>query len=110
MFILNSIVIFFILVGLLFFTGGTLGILRMPDFYTRLHPAGKLDTMGIMCFVIAFCVYNLEHLTWDNIIISLKLLLIIFFVSLSSPTATHAIVDAGMRAGLRPWTKKDMEK
>lgn len=110
MLILNITVILFILMGLIFFTGGTLGILRMPDFYTRLHPAGKLDTMGIMSFVIALFIYNLEHLSWENIIISLKLLLIVFFVSLSSPTATHAIVDAGMRAGLRPWTKKDMEK
>ncbi len=107
--LINSIVIGLLFIGLIFFTGGTLGILRMPDFYTRLHPAGKLDTMGLMSFVFAFCIYNLEHLTWDSLIVSLKMLLIVFFVSLSSPTATHAIVDAGIRAGLKPWTKKNKE-
>ncbi len=106
MIILNGLVIFFIIIGLIFFTGGVVGILRMPDFYTRLHPAGKLDTMGLMCFVLAFIIYNLEKFTFENLIVSLKMLLIVFFVSLASPTATHAIVDAGIRAGLRPWTKK----
>jgi len=105
-FILNGLTIFFIVVGLVFFTGGTVGILRMPDFYTRLHPAGKLDTVGIMSFVLGFIFYSLEHFSFETILISLKLLLIIFFVCLSSPTATHVIVDAGIRAGLRPWSKK----
>ncbi|GAB6887741.1 hypothetical protein JCM13304A_12390 [Desulfothermus okinawensis JCM 13304] len=108
--IINTIAIIFFIIGLIFFTGGTVGIIRMPDFYTRLHPAGKLDTMGLMSFVIGFFIYNLQHFTWGNLIVSLKMLLIVFFVSLSSPTATHAIVDAGIRAGLRPWTKKDQEK
>lgn len=39
-------------------------------------------------------------------LLSIKMFLIVFFVFLASPTATHSIVDAGMRAGLRPWTKK----
>ena len=108
--ILNGLVILFFTIGLIFFTGGTVGIIRMPDFYTRLHPAGKLDTMGIMSFIIGFFIYNLEHFSWENLIVSMKMLLIVFFVSLSSPTATHAIVDAGIRAGLRPWTKKNLEK
>ncbi|MFW5635338.1 MAG: cation:proton antiporter, partial [Thermodesulfobacteriota bacterium] len=42
---MNILVGFFLVIGLVFFTGGAVGILRMPDFYTRLHPAGKLDTM-----------------------------------------------------------------
>ncbi len=52
--IINTIAIIFFIIGLIFFTGGTVGIIRMPDFYTRLHPAGKLDTMGLMSFVIGF--------------------------------------------------------
>ncbi len=103
--IINTIVIALFVIGLVFFAGGTVGIIRMPDFYSRLHPAGKLDTMGLMCMVTGLAIYNLEHFTWDNLLISLKMFLIVFFVFLSSPTATHAIVDAGIRAGLRPWTK-----
>lgn len=104
--IFNIIAIFFLSIGLLFFFGGAVGIIRMPGFYTRLHPAGKLDTLGILCIVLGLAVYNLHHLSLDTVILSLKMCLIIFFVFLSSPTATHSIVDAGMRAGLRHWTKK----
>ena len=108
--ILNCLTIFFMSVGLLFFLGGAVGIIRMPDFYSRLHPAGKLDTLGIMSMVLGLVFYNLHHLSLAAVLVSIKMLLIVFFVFLSSPTATHSIVDAGMRAGLRPWTKKNGAK
>ncbi len=91
--------------GLVFFTGGAFGILRMPDFYTRLHPAGKLDTMGIMLVIIGLALYNIEHFSLSSLLVSLKMILIVVFIFISSPTATHSIVDAGIRAGLVPWTK-----
>ena len=104
--IINILVIVFLGFGLIFFTAGAVGIIRMPDFYSRLHPAGKLDTLGIMAMVLGLAVYNLEHFSLTAALLSLKMLLIVFFVFLSSPTATHAIVDAGIRAGLRPWRKE----
>ena len=79
---MNIVATILLIIGLFFFTGGSIGILRFPDFYSRLHPAGKCDSMGL-----------------------LKILMIVVFVSITSPTATHAIVDAGVRAGLSPWTK-----
>ncbi len=108
--LLNGLTIFFLSVGLVFFLGGAVGIIRMPDFYSRLHPAGKLDTLGIMAMVMGLVCYNLHHLSLAAVLVSIKMLLIVFFVFLSSPTATHSIVDAGMRAGLRPWTKKNGSK
>lgn len=103
---MNLLVIICVLFGFLFFIGGAVGIIRMPDFYSRLHPAGKLDTLGIMAMVAGIALYNLNHFTWGALLLSVKMMLIVFFVFMSSPTATHSIVDAGMRAGLRPWTKK----
>lgn len=108
--LLNGLTIFFMSVGLLFFLGGAIGIIRMPDFYSRLHPAGKLDTLGIMAMVLGLVSYNLHHLSLAAVLVSIKMLLIVFFVFMSSPTATHSIVDAGMRAGLRPWTRKTGSK
>ncbi len=102
---MNILVVFFLLAGLFFFTGGAVGIIRMPDFYTRLHPAGKLDTLGIMSMVLGLSLYNISHFSTGALLISIKMLLIIFFVFHSSPTATHTIVDAGIRAGLRHWSK-----
>lgn len=104
--LINAIVVLLLLFGLVFFVGGAVGIIRMPDFYTRLHPAGKLDTLGLMATVMALALYNLHHFSLETLLLSLKMFLIVFFVFLSSPTATHGIVDAGMRAGLRHWTKK----
>ncbi|MCF8106636.1 MAG: monovalent cation/H(+) antiporter subunit G [Desulfohalobiaceae bacterium] len=104
--IITILVVFFLGSGLVFFSAGAVGIIRMPDFYSRMHPAGKLDTLGIMAMVLGLAIYNLEHFSLTSLLLSLKMLLIVFFVFLSSPTATHSIVDAGIRAGLRPWTRE----
>lgn len=103
---MDILIVLIMVFGLVFFIGGAVGIVRMPDFYSRLHPAGKLDTLGIMAMVVGLALYNLHHFSLATVLLSIKMLLIVFFVFLSSPTATHAIVDAGMRAGLRHWTKK----
>jgi multicomponent Na+:H+ antiporter subunit G len=103
---MNLLVVLFLIVGVFFFLGGAIGIVRMPGFYTRLHPAGILDTMGILLMVTGIALYNLIPFSFDSLLLSIKIFLIVFFVFLSSPTATHSIVDAGMRAGLRHWTNK----
>ena len=103
---LNLIVIILLICGLIFFTGGSIGIIRMPDFYTRLHPAGKLDTAGQFFTMSAIALFLLQDFNLHNFLIAIKIVLIVIFVFITSPTATHAIVDAGVRAGLSPWTKK----
>jgi multicomponent Na+:H+ antiporter subunit G len=102
---MDIIVCLFLFAGLFFFTGGAVGILRFPDFYSRLHPAGKLDTLGSLLAMIALALFNLHHFSLGTLLTSLKIVLILVFVFLASPTATHAIVDAGVRGGLAPWTK-----
>jgi len=96
--------------GLVFFTGGSMGIIRLPDFYTRLHPAGKLDTAGHVLTMAAMALYTLHPFSADRLLTAVKIMLIVVFVFFTSPTATHAIIDAGVRAGLRPWTKEKSEK
>ena len=102
----------FIVLGLFFFTGGSIGILRFPDFFSRLHPAGKLDTMGLLMTMTGMALYTAQDLTVSSILTALKIMLIVVFVFITSPTATHAILDAGVRAGLSPWAapKKGGEK
>ena len=102
---MDIIVCLLLFAGLFFFTGGALGILRFPDFYSRLHPAGKLDTLGLLLALMALALFNLHHFSLSALLTSLKIILIVVFVFLASPTATHAIVDGGVRAGLAPWTK-----
>ncbi len=106
----HTLIDFFVVIilagGLVFFTGGTVGIIRFPDFYTRLHAAGKLDTMGVLMFMAAMALYTLHDFSLASLLTCLKIVLIIVFVFITSPTATHAIMDAGFRAGLGPWVKE----
>ena len=102
---MNIIAAILLVLGLFFFTGGSIGILRFPDFYTRLHPAGKCDTMGLFFTLSAMAVYTLHDYSLHSMLTALKIMFIVIFVFITSPTATHAIVDAGVRAGLTPWVK-----
>lgn len=103
---MNILVIVILWVGLLFFAGGTVGIIRFPDFYTRLHAAGKLDTMGLLMTMAAMALYTVRDFSTASLLTGLKIILIVVFVFITSPTATHAIIDAGFRAGLGPWVKE----
>ena len=107
---MDILVTILLIIGLIFFTGGAVGILRFPDFYSRLHPAGKLDTMGSLLMMFALALYNLHHFSISDLLTCLKIVLIVVFVFLSSPTAIHGIVDAGVRAGLVPWTKGEKRR
>jgi multicomponent Na+:H+ antiporter subunit G len=103
---MEMVTILLLIGGLIFFTGGSIGIIRLPDFYTRLHPAGKLDTAGHVLSMTAMALYTLQDFTGHFLLTAFKIMLIVVFVFFTSPTATHAIIDAGVRAGLRPWTKE----
>jgi len=82
--------------GLFFILAGTIGVLRLPDFYTRLHAAGMTDTLGAEFILLALI------LQCDSLQMVLKLLLVAFFLLVTSPTATHAVAHAAYRAGLKP--------
>lgn len=94
--------------GVLFFFGTVVGLLRFPDFYTRVHAAGKGDTLSTFLIVIGVIIYTLYHghFELDAVIVALKLLGIVAFIFLGSPTATHAIMDAGFETEVKHWTKK----
>ncbi len=85
--------------GFFFIFTGALGILRFPDFFTRLHAMGKSDTLGVALMVFGLAL--LEGATLNGA----KILFIILFVGLANPTATHALGRAAHRAGLVPWSE-----
>ncbi len=103
---MTIIITIILLCGLVFFTGGSIGIIRFPDFYSRLHPAGKLDSAGLLFSMSAFALYTVQPFSLSALFTSVKIILIVVFVFITSPTAIHAIVDAGVRAGLKPWEKE----
>lgn len=90
--------------GTFFMLVGSIGLHRMPDFYTRAHAAGKVDTLGIMMFLAGMMVF--EGLTIN----SAKLLLVIAFVLMTSPVATHALTRRALLFGLKPWYRPKKDK
>ena len=90
-----------LLIGFAFILTGVIGILRLPDFYARLHAVGKCDTLGVGLMVGGLSVLEGLSLT------TLKILLIVLFIGLGNPTATHALGRAAIRAGLAPWLQRD---
>ena len=96
----------FLVCGLVFFAGGAVGIIRFPDFYSRLHPAGKLDSAGHFMMMSGMAIYTAQELTFHSMLAAVKIFLIVLFVYITSPTATHAILDAGVRGGLEHWSKE----
>lgn len=85
--------------GCFFIFVAALGILRFPDVYSRLHPAGKTDTLGQALVFLGLMVYEGANLT------SFKMLCIILFMFLANPVATHALAKAAYVSGIKPWEK-----
>jgi multicomponent Na+:H+ antiporter subunit G len=98
---------FLVVAGIFFFAVGVLGVLRFPDFYTRLHAAGKCDSLAAVLVIAGIALYNLVDFSPLNLLVSLKILAIAAFVFVASPTATHAVTEAALIIGVEPWTKKD---
>ena len=87
----------FLISGALFLFVSCVGLLRLPDFYTRAHAVGKAETLGSMLVLVGLALYNGAALS------SVKLLLILAVIVVTSPTATHALTRAAMRSGLKIW-------
>ncbi len=87
-----------ILGGLFFMIVGTIGVVRMPDVYTRLHAAGMTDTMGAGLLLLGMCFQ--AGLT----LVLVRLILIYAFLLFTSPISTHALASAALSGGLEPYT------
>lgn len=92
-----------LLVGSVVVLVGTLGLLRLPDVYCRMHGTGMTDTMG--AFLILLGMAFQTHLD----LVTIKLALVFIFLMITSPTATHALAQAAMTSSVLPRTDADLE-
>jgi len=90
----------FIILGLVFIFFGTLGIIRFPDIYTRLQTSSKCDTAGAVALLVGLMVREGLNL------FSLRILIVLIFLLLTNPVATHAIARSAAIRGIKPWLKK----
>jgi multicomponent Na+:H+ antiporter subunit G len=89
-----------IALGVGFTVIGHLGLLRLPDFYTRAHAASKPDTMGVVLVMAGLAV--LEGIAT---ITGVKLMLIAVFVGIANPVAVHVLSRSAVARGLKPWAR-----
>jgi len=107
---MNILIIVLLVTGVLFFFATTVGLLRFPDFYSRMHAAGKGDTLSSLLMLSGLALYELHELNLATLLVGIKILSIIVIVFMASPTATHAITDAGFVSGAKPWQKEKTEE
>lgn len=90
-----------IIVGIVFNLFGTVGLIRFPDIYSRMHAVTKSSTLGIICILFGSFIFFIA----DHGIISAKLLLGIFFVFLTAPIGAHMISRAAYMTGVPLWER-----
>ena len=90
----------FILVGLFFVLVAAIGVVRLPDVYTRSHAVGLTDSVGAFFLLLGLALYQGFS---ANLV---KVLVVLVLLYLLNPVITHATVRAALRSGLKPWSKE----
>jgi len=101
-----------IVTGLFFILVGSIGLIRFPDVYTRLHAAGMTDTMGAGFLIVGMSLQTVVGILdgetgyWAVLV---RLALVYAFLTFTSPIATHALARAALAGGVEPWTNEEDE-
>ena len=91
----------FIGLGLAFMVITALGLLRLPDFFARVHAVSKSETLGITLVLLGLILHE------GATLVSLKLGLVLVFVAIANPVGAHLLSRAALRTGLMPWRGGD---
>ena len=108
--IINTISVILVSIGIVFFIGGAIGVLRFPDFYTRMHAAGKGDTCSMLLILVGLSLYQLNDPSLANFLVVGKIMFITLFIMITSPTSTHALIKAGFEEGVKMWKRDESPK
>tara|TARA_B100000676_G_C18066319_1_gene841187 strand:- start:2352 stop:2684 length:333 start_codon:yes stop_codon:yes gene_type:complete len=93
-----------VITGCFFVITGGLGLIRLPDVFSRIHAAGITDTLGAGFIILGLMLQG------GLSFVTLKLALVMIFIIFTSPTASHALANAAIFGGQRPWLKTAKEE
>lgn len=93
-----------LLVGCAFALTAAIGLLRLPDFFSRTHSAGMLDTLGAGLILLGMGL----QAGWT--LVSFKLFAVLAFILITGPTAAHALARTARHIGIRPMTSEEDEE
>lgn len=94
----------FMIGGAIFFIASAIGMMRLPDFYSRIHASGNSETLGCMLSFIGLMIYEGASLT------TLKMALVFIIVFLANPIGSHILSKAAYKSGHKVWTLQDLKK
>ncbi len=96
----EGIAALFMMGGLVFFIGSAIGMLRLPDFYTRIHASGNSETLGCTLSFIGLMIYEGATLT------TVKMAVVFLIVFMANPIGSHILSKAAYKSGYPVWTLK----
>lgn len=85
-----------IAIGVIALITGSIGLVKLPDLFSRTHAVGMMDTAGVGFIILGLIIH--EGLT----LVSVKLALVGIFLFFTSPVATHAVAQVAFRSGIKP--------
>ncbi len=97
---MSLIAIVFILAGLFFLIVAAIGMLRLPDVFTRSHALSLTDSLGAFLVLAGLAIYQGFSLNL------LKILVVLALLYLLNPVVSHATIRAALRSGLKPWGRE----
>lgn len=87
--------------GMVYVVSGGVGLLRFPDFYTRIHTTGVTDSAGAGLILAGLLLQS------ESFAVSIRLVIIVLFLWFTGPTATHTLAHAARRDGVPVWREGD---
>ena len=96
---MNILSIFFMTAGLFFLIVAAIGVVRLPDVFSRSHAVSLTDSLGAFLMLIGIAFH--EGLDTNT----LKILVVLALLYILNPVIAHATVRAALRSGLKPWKK-----
>jgi len=97
---MSLIAIALILAGLFFLVVAAIGMLRLPDVFTRSHALSLTDSLGAFLVLAGLAIYQGFSLNL------LKILVVLALLYLLNPVVSHATIRAALRSGLKPWVRE----
>ena len=97
---MHLISIIFIVTGLFFLIVAAVGVIRLPDVFSRSHAVSLTDSLGALLMLVGIALY--EELGINTF----KILVVLVLIYILNPVIAHATIRAALRAGVKPWKKE----
>ena len=106
--LIRIIVDLFLVIGAVFALAGTIGVLKMPDTYSRMQASTCVSTLGMLGVAIGALIYTIFVV--GSASASIKVAVIALLIFVTNPVGSHAIIKGAYRAGFRPDKRMEVDE